>query len=144
MPPELAGMKSFEVLRIIFKGQAKRLAAAFGIRETSAAKFLRDPDDSGAPNPIDRLCKVIDEAVLANRKESGLLIEFLRKYHQRLIRDDTRNAGWTPQTSASEILKAASKAVQVLGLERQSKAAQMRALVAARTAIDEAIMNIEE
>jgi hypothetical protein len=137
-------MKSYQVLKLIFQGQAKRLAAAFGIKETSAAKFLRDPNNSGAPNPLDRLCKVIDEAVLANRKESGLLVEFLRKYHLKLIRDDARLANWTPQGSASEILDTATKAVQALGLKGQSKVAQMRALVAARTAIDEAIMKIEE
>ena len=144
MPPELAGMKSYQVLRIIFEGQAKRLAAAFAIRETSAARFLRDPEDSGVPNPLDRLCKVVDEAVLANRPQSGLLIEFLRKYHLSLIRDRGRKAQWTPQSGASDILKTATKAVQALGLESQSRAAQMRALIAARTAIDEAIMNVEE
>jgi hypothetical protein len=136
-------MKSYQVLAVIFKGKAKRLAAAFGVKETSAAKFLRDPEASGAFNPLDRLCRVVDEAVLANRPQSGLLIEFLRQYHLSLIRDERRLAEWTPREIASEILETATRAVQALALENQSPAEQMQALIEARTAIDEAIMQLE-
>lgn len=136
-------MKSHEVLAIIFKGQAKRLADAFGIKETSAAKFLRDPNNSGARNPLDRLCKVFDEAVLANRSESGLLLEYLRQYYYDLVHDKKRTAGWRPSEAANEILETATRAVQALIQENQKPADQLRALVEARHILDEAILQLE-
>lgn len=136
-------MTSYEVLQVIFSGQVKRLAAAFGIKEQSAAKFLRDPDNSGARNPLDRLCKVIDEAVLANRAQSGLLVEFLRQYHQRLIGDEKRGAMWDPKQIAAEILQSAARAVQSLALENTGAAEQLQALIEARQILDEAISQLE-
>jgi len=135
-------MKSYQVLEIIFKGKVKRLAAAFRIRETSAAKFLRDPHNSGALNPLDRLCRVIDEAVLANREESGLLIEFLRQYHRSLIRDGKRPE-WNPTEVANSILQACTKVVQALALENRPPSEQLRALIEARHVLDEAVSQLE-
>jgi hypothetical protein len=136
-------MTSYEVLQVIFSGQVKRLAAAFGIKETSAAKFLRDPNNSGARNPLDRLCKVIDEAVLANRAQSGLIIEFQRQYWKKLVSDETRDANWDPKHAAAEILQASAKAVQALALENTATAEQLQALIEARQILDEAISQLE-
>lgn len=136
-------MTSYEVLEVIFRGNVKRLADAFGIKPTSAAKFLRNPQDSGARNPLDRLCKVIDEAVLANRAQSGLLVEFLRQYHQRLINDEKRGAKWNPKQVAAEILQSFTRAVQTLALENTDASEQLQALLEARHVIDEAISQLE-
>jgi|GEM_PF-5604529 len=136
-------MTSYEVLEVIFRGNVKRLADAFGIKATSAAKFLRNPQDSGARNPLDRLCKVIDEAVLANRPQSGLLVEFLRQYHQSLINDRQRGAKWDPQQVAGEVLQSATRAVQALALDKTDAAEQLQALIEARHVLDEAILRLE-
>jgi hypothetical protein len=136
-------MTSYEVLEIIFRGKVKRLAAAFGIKETSAAKFLRDPHNSGAFNPLDRLQKVIDEAVLANRAQSYLIPEYLRQYHQRLINDQQRGVKWDPKQVAAEILQTAARAVQALALETHPPSEQLQALLEARNILDEAISQLE-
>lgn len=139
VPHRMAGMMSYQVLATIFAGKAKRLASAFGIRETSAAKFLRDPDGSGVSNPLDRLCRVFDEAVLANRSQSHLLIEYLREYHARLLWD-RRFADWSKQSAATAILTSGTEAVRVLALANSAPDEILRALVEARSALDEAIL----
>lgn len=136
-------MTSYEVLEVIFRGNVKRLADAFGIKPTSAAKFLRDPAGSGARNPLDRLCRVIDEAVLANRSQSGLIPEYLRRYHQNLVRDEKRGARWDPQQATGEILQSATRAVQALAIENLPAAEQLQALIEARHVLDEAILQLE-
>lgn len=142
VPRKLAGMMTYQVLALIFDRQAKRLAAAFGIKETSAARYLRDPLGSGAPNPLDRLCRMIDEAVLANREQSGLLIEFLRQYHLRLIHG-SRKTDFSPAEAARRILQTSTSAVSSLALETTAPDAQMRALIEARAALDETILQLE-
>ena len=137
----LAGLRSHEVLKIIFNRQAKRLAVAFGVRESSAARFLRSRDGTGARNPLDRFLRVIEEAAAANRAQSGLLVEFLRQYHLSLIHHS--RAPWEPRDAARRILDTSTRAVMRLGLESSPKQQQMRALVEARDALDEAILGLD-
>lgn len=139
------GMASFEVLQVIFKGKAKRLADAWGVKLNSAHKFLRSPEASGAANPLDRFCRVIDEAVLADRSKSGLLIEYLRSYYNRLVADQhpVGERDWRPREDADRILQLAVEVVRVLALKDQSLGRQMQALVEARDAIESAILSLE-
>jgi hypothetical protein len=135
-------MKSYQVLKEIFDGKIKRLADAWGVKVNSAAKFLRDPEDSGAPNPIDRFSKVVDEAVLANRPDSGLIVEYVRQYWMDAVGKEIGGDAWDPKQVAAEILQTSTKAVQALALNNLSAGEQLKALVEARQVLDEAILRL--
>jgi hypothetical protein len=145
VPPKRAfGMASHELISLLFAGHYGDLARLFRISPTSAMRWGRAGEGetaTGAQSPLDRACLLIDAAVLCNREQAPLLVEFLQQYLDARLQLKPVN-GWVARDAADEILRASTEAVTAL-IRDQPLPEALQRLMELRQVAAEAVRGLE-
>jgi hypothetical protein len=121
---ESAGeMESYEMLsRIIPRGRAQTVAHYMHCSVDYVRRWSREPgneEGTGQPNPVDRVCHLIDSVFLVNPLGAAFIPEFIVNHHRQLVRTHEM-AGFSgsdaQRDAAAEVLERAVSAVNSLNV----------------------------
>lgn len=117
-------MESWQILNRIFpRGRAITVAHYMHCSVDYVRRWMREPENqegTGQPNPIDRVCHLIDVAFLLNPLGSALIPEFITNHHRQLVeKHQAKGFGGSEarRDAAAEVLQKAVAAVNSLNLD---------------------------
>lgn len=138
-------MATHEVLSTIFAGHYDDLAGIYRLSPTHVMRWGRPALGqmaTGAQSPLDRMCQLLDAAVLCNRDKAPLLLEFLQQYLDARLQTPPPN-GWVANDAADEILRAAAEAVSRLLRSSSSMPDTLQSLVELKSVVSDAARGLE-
>ena len=138
------GMATHDVISSIFAGHYDDLARIFRLSPTHVMRWGRPAlgdTATGTQSPLDRICQLLDAAVLCDRDKAPLLVEFIQQYLDARLQNAPPN-GWVANDAADEILRASTEAVSRL-LRPSSMPDTLQSLVELKSVVGDAARGLE-
>lgn len=140
-------IQSWQLLdRLIPRGGSKTVAYYMHCATKYVQAWRRECDSgSGQPNPIDRLCHLIEAIFLVNPLGASHVVEFITNFHRQLVgRHQAVGFGGSEarRDETAELLKAATNAVNSLNTVAATDEA-LFSLVELRERCDRAIAKVQ-
>lgn len=121
-PETITTMESWRLLDRIFpRGSAKTVAHYMHCSVDYVRRWCREPESeegTGQPNPVDRVCHLIDVALITNPLGAALIPEFIANHHRERVNAMAVGFGGSEarREAAAEVMEKAVAVAKSLNL----------------------------